>query len=265
MRLGNILTEIAHKYPQDSHITENSIRAYIQKDERIECIGRTSTYKLASWEGFSGSIPELLVRLLSIKGQPVQNTKLAQEALRYRPDSTPRSIISNINQKVNDGTLCMFYPDLVGLADKDYGQEYKIKPKTFEEYLKAFINFVEDNKRFPYSSSRGYERMLNHWYNKAKTLISLSDSEILTFSQAIKELEGSHYPHNPTESEFLSVCLSYKEFVSVTHRLISDEDDMDMFSWFTNSAKNYLDWKDNRKFYFQDLLNYIKGSISDKE
>jgi len=264
MRLRDILIEIAHMYPQDSHITETSIRVYIQKDERIECIGRTSTYKLASWEGFSGSIPELLVRLLSIKGQPVQNTELAQEALRYRPDSTPRSIISNINQKVKDGTLCMFYPDLVGLADKDYGQEYKIKPKTFEESLKAFVDFVEDNKRFPYPSSHGYEGMLNHWYNKAKTLISLSDSEILTFSQAIKRLERTHYPHNPKESEFLSVCQSYKEFLSVTHRLISDEDDMDMFSWFTKSAKKYLDWKDSRRFYFQDLLNYIKSSISDK-
>ena len=159
----------------------------------------------------------------------------------------------------------MFYPDLVGLANKDYGQEYKIISRTFEESLKAFVDFVHENKRFPYPSSRGYEGMLNHWYSKAKKLISLSDSEILTFSKAIKGLEDNHYPHNSRESEFLSFCQSYKDFVSATYRLVSDEDDMDMFSWFTKSAKNYLDWKDNRRFYFQDLLNYIKSSISDKE
>ena len=265
MRLKEIRIEFDRKHPNDPHNTDTTIRSYILKDERIESIGRTSTYKLASWEGFSGSIPELLVRLLSIKGQPVQNTKLAKEALRYRPDSTPRSIISNINQKVNDGTLCMFYPDLVGLANKDYGQEYKIISRTFEESLKAFVDFVQENKRFPYPSSHGYEGILNHWYNKAKTLISLSDSEILTFSEAIKKLEDNHYPHNSKESEFLSICQSYKEFLSATHRLISDEVDMDMFSWFTKSAKKYLDWKDSRRFYFQDLLNYIKSSISDNE
>lgn len=265
MRLKEIRIEFDRKHPNDPHNTDTTIRSYILKDERIEGIGRTSTYKLASWEGYSGSIPELLIRLLSIKSQPVQNTKLAKEALRYRPDSTPRSIISNINQKVKDGTLCMFYPDLVGLANKDYGQEYKIISRTFEESLKAFVDFVQENKRFPYPSSHGYEGMLNHWYNKAKTLISLSDSEILTFSEAIKRLEDNHYPHNSKESEFLSICQSYKDFLSATHRLISDEDDMDMFSWFTKSAKNYLDWKDNRKFYFQDLLNYIRSSISDKE
>lgn len=264
MRLEEIRIEFARKHPNDPHNTDATIRSYIQKDERIESIGKTSTYKLTSWEGFSGSIPELLVRLLIIKGQPVQNKKLAKEALKYRPDSTPRSIISNINQKVNDGTLRLFYPDLVGLANKGYGQEYKILPRTFEESLKAFVDFVEENKRFPYTLSRGYEGMLNHWCSKAKRLISLSDSEILTFSKAMKRLENFHYPHNSTESYFLSTCQSYKEFVSSTHRLVSDEDDKSISSWFKKSAKNYLDWKDNRKFYFQDLMNYIRISIQDK-
>ena len=80
----------------------------------------------------------------------------------------------------------------------------------------------------------------------------------------IKKFEDYHYPHNPTESYFLSTCQSYKNFVSSTHRMVSDEDDKSMFSWFKKAAQNYLEWKDNRKFYFQDLLNFIRASDHDK-
>lgn len=264
IRLKEIRAEFVRKFPQKAHNAESNIRSYIQKDERIESIGKTSTYKLSSWEGFSGSIPELLVRLLAIKGQPIQSNELAKEALQYRPNSTLRSITSNITQKVGDGTLCMYYPDFVGLADKNYGPKYKILPRTFDGMLKAFMEFVEENKRFPYLLSSGYEGMLSHWFYKAKKLITLSDSEIITLTKVIKKFEDYHYPHNPTESYFLSTCQSYKNFVSSTHRMVSDEDDKSMFSWFKKAAQNYLEWKDNRKFYFQDLLNFIRASDHDK-
>lgn len=264
MRLKEIRAEFVRKFPQKAHNAESNIRSYIQKDERIESIGKTSTYKLSSWEGFSGSIPELLVRLLAIKGQPIQSNELAKEALQYRPNSTLRSITSNITQKVSDGTLCMYYPDFVGLADKNYGPKYQILPRNFDGMLKAFMEFVEENKRFPYLLSSGYEGMLSHWFYKAKKLITLSDSEIITLTKVIKKFEDYHYPHNPTESYFLSTCQSYKNFVSSTHRMVSDEDDKSMFSWFKKAAQNYLEWKDNRKFYFQDLLNFIRASAHDK-
>lgn len=73
MRMEEIRKEFDRKYPNDSHNTEATIRSYIQRDDRIESIGRTSIYKLTSWGGFSGSIPELLIRLLAIKGRPVQS------------------------------------------------------------------------------------------------------------------------------------------------------------------------------------------------
>lgn len=261
MHIDEIRKEFSRLYPNDSHNNATTIRIYIQRDERIESIGRTSTYKLKSWEGFSGSIPQLLVRLLSIKSEPVQSSKLAEEALRYRSDSTLKSISSNINQKVNDGTLCMFYPDFVGLTNKVYGRKYKALPRTFDDFLKAFLDFIDKNKRYPYSSSQGYEGMLYHWYNKSKKLISLSDSEIIIFTKAMKEIEPFHYPHNSTEADFQSICLAYKSFVSSTHHLVSDEDDESMFSWFLKSAKDYMSWDDNRKNYFQDLLNFISHKL----
>lgn len=261
MHIDEVCKEFSRLYPNDSRNNVATIRTYILKDDRLESIGRTSTYKLKAWEGFSGSIPTLLVRLTTIKNKPIKATKLAEEALRYRSDSTLRSITSNINQKVNDGTLCMFYPDLVGLGGKNYGRKYKMLPRTFDDFLKAFVDFVDENKRYPYSSSHGYEGMLNHWYNKAKKLISLSDSEIIAFSKAMKELESFHYPHNSTEADFQSICLTYKSFVSSAHHLVSDEDDEHMFSWFVKSAKSYMSWDDNRKYYFQDLLDFISHKL----
>lgn len=262
MKIGEICTVISNKYPFDKHNSPETIRSYIQKDNRIESIGRTSTYKLKSRKDYSGSIPQLLVDILSTRQDPIATAKLSAEALLYRPDSTLRSIQSNISYKITDGTLVIFYPDLVGLSGRNYNKRYHLIPKSFEEFLKAFVDFVEDHKRYPLLQNKGYEGMLNRWYNKAKDFMSLNDKEIILFEETIAKLDAKkHYPRSTTEYNFWKKCNQYKQFTTQANRLINEGDDKTMFSWFMTSCKNYTSWNDNRKQYFTNLIQFIKTTL----
>lgn len=261
MHIREILTAFKEKLPEDHHDTAAALKYFIMRDDRIEPIGRTSTYKLTSWEDYSGSIPKLLVDLLLAHNSPVEISKLVEEALKFRMTSTKRSIESNINQKVADATLVMYYPNLVGLNGKSYDNKYKIVPKSFDEYLNAYVDFVENHKRFPILANSGYESMLYRWHSDAKALISLNDHEIIKFSEAMHTLETKHYAHGKTEFNFLIKCDQYKQFVLATGRVLTDEDDKPLASWFVKSAMNYLSWNDNRTYYFKDLLQFISKAI----
>ena len=116
MHIHEIYKEISSRYPNDSRVTESIIRTAIKKDDRIEGIGRSATYKLKAWGGYTGSISALLDMLVSRKNHPVEVKALAKEALIYRPDSNVKSIMTVISQKVKAGTLCMLHPNLVGMA-----------------------------------------------------------------------------------------------------------------------------------------------------
>lgn len=120
MHINEIYKEISSRYPNDSRVTESIIRTAIKKNDRIEGIGRSATYKLKTWGGYTGSISALLDMLVSRKNHPVEVKALAKEALIYRPDSNVKSIMTVISQKVKDGSLCMLQSNQVGLVGRDY-------------------------------------------------------------------------------------------------------------------------------------------------
>lgn len=261
MHIDEILAAFRQKLPQDKHDTLTAMRYFMKRDERIEPIGKTSTYKLTAWNVYSGSIPRLLVEILLAHNTPIETSQLVEEALRYRNTSTKRSIESNIKQKVADGALTMYYPNLVGLSGKSYDAKYKIVPGNFEEYLNAFVDFVEENERFPVLTNLGYESLLYRWYKDPKTLLSFTDQEIIRFSETIKMLNERHYAQGMKEYNFLTKCKQYRRFVSATGRMLTDKDDKPLASWFMKSAMQYQSWNDNRAYYFKDLLLFISKTV----
>lgn len=261
MRIDEILAVFKQKLPEDKHNTTTALKYFIIRDERIEPIGKTSTYKLTEWNDYSGSIPMLLVEILLSHNTPIEKSQLVEEALSYRSTSTKRSIESNINQKVADGTLIMYYPDLVGLNGKSYDATYRILPKNFKEYLDAFVGFVGKYKRFPVLANLGYESLLYRWYNNARTLVPLTDQEVIKFCDTIKMLDENHYAHGMKEFNFLTKCNQIKKFVSTTGRMLTEEDDKTLATWFIKSATHYQSWNDNRAYYFKDLLQFISKIV----
>lgn len=256
MHINDIFSEFRKIYPNDVHDTPLSLKSFIHNDERIENIGKTSTYKLSSWNIYAGSIPQLLIQILGAHTEPMKSAKLVSEALKYR-SSTVRSIESNISQKISDGTLIMFYPDLVGLKIKKYNSKYKQVPTDFDEYLTAFLDFVKANERYPFTNSRSYEGMLNRWYNSAKTLLNLSDSEIIKFTKMTNTLEEKHFPQTKRELDFKNKCTQFRDFVTSIGRMLTEDDDEVLYLWFVKSGKLFASWDDNRKYYFKNLMKFI--------
>lgn len=263
MKLKDIFVKYKEIIPDDGHDTPASLRQSILLDERIEPIGKISTYKLKKWSGFAGTIPELLLTLLKTHVDPVKVDTLVEECLKFRQDSTARSIGSNISAKVSNGMFTMYYPDLVGIANREYDKKFMQLPTSFKEFINAFKDFVLSNKRYPEMRNLGYESMLIRWYNDARQLICLTDDQIEEFSNTIKWLDKFHYPRNSNERNFLRQCELYKNFVSDTGRMVAQDDDASLNSWFSRANQNFAKWNDNRQVYFKELIKFISLKLSE--
>ena len=232
---------------------------YLTKDPRIVSIGKSGFWGLKEWEDGAGSIREISIQIVKKAIQPIQINDLIKLVIKRRPDSNENSISSIIRQTASSGELLLFYNDFIGYPQKKYIGEYTLMPKTFEDWLLAFREFVIKNKRFPYSTEDGYEGYLYRWFYRASQLTELTSDEILKIDALGKEL--SNYPHNATEYSFLQKCDLFKKFVEGNKRMLTKEDDVELFSWFYKSSRNYSTLNDNREKYFSQLLQYISNIL----
>lgn len=157
----------------------------------------------------------------------------------------------------------MYYPDLVSIANREYDKKFMQLPTSFKEFINAFKDFVLSNKRYPEMRNLGYESMLIRWYNDARQLICLTDDQIEEFSNTIKWLDKFHYPRNSNERNFLRQCELYKNFVSDTGRMVAQDDDASLNSWFSRANQNFAKWNDNRQVYFKELIKFISLKLSE--
>ena len=144
-------------------------------------------------------------------------------------------------------------------AKKKYDEKFIIYPRSFQEWIDTYKDFVIKNKRLPYCGQLGYEGYLYRWHYKASQLTELSSEEILLFDALEKKF--AHYPHNATEYKFLHNCNLYKRFVEGNNRMLKESDDTELFKWFCLASRNYITYSDNRKDYFRKLLQYLSGLL----
>ena len=232
---------------------------YLTKDPRIVSIGKSGFWGLKEWEEETGSIREISIQIVKKARQPIQINDLIELVMKRRPDSNGNSISSIIRQTAFSGELLLFFDDFIGYPRKKYIGEYTLMPKTFEDWLLAFREFVIKNKRFPYSTEDGYEGYLYRWFYRARQLTELSSDEILKIDALSKEL--SNYPHNATEYNFLQKCDLFKKFVEGNRRMLTKEDDPELSGWFYNASHNYGSFNDNRYKYFSQLLQSISAIL----
>lgn len=238
------------KYPNPS-----KIRNLLSSDNRITSIGRSAIWGLIEWGETVGSIREIAIHKIKKSRHPIKINDLAKLILEERPDSNEGSVETIIRQATIDNELLLFYGDYIGYPNKNYGKEYILMPRTFDDWLQAFRAFVEKNKRLPYSNQDGYEGYLYRWFYRASQLTELTSEEILKIDALGKEL--SYYPHNAIEYNFLQKCNLFKKFVESNKRMITKDDDQELNKWFYASSQNYSTYNDNRKMYFSQLLQYV--------
>lgn len=256
---GELLRQLKLKC-QEKGITCNisdvvQLTPYLTKEPRIVSFGKSGFWGLKEWEEETGSIREISIQIVKKARQPIQINDLTKLVMERRSDSNEKSVSSIIRQTASSGDLLLFYDDFIGYPRKNYIGEYTLMPKTFEDWLMAFREFVIKNKRFPYSTEDGYEGYLYRWFYRASQLTDLTSDEILRIDALGKEL--SNYPHNATECNFLQKCDLFKKFVEGNKRMLTKDDDQELNKWFYASSQNYSTYNDNRKKYFSQLLQYV--------
>ena len=242
------------KFKNSSQITP-----LLVKDPRIISIGRSSYWGLKEWDETMGSIREIAVGFVKKSEVPFSIKDLVNCVLGCRPDSNEKSVASIIRQTIMTGELLLFYGDYVGCPNRKYEKEYIIMPQTFDDWLRAFNDYVVKNKHLPYCNKDGYEGYLYRWHFKASQLTGLSSEEILKFDMLEKEL--AHYPHNLTEYNFLNNCNLYKLFVEGHNRMLVETDDSELYKWFYSASRDYSTYNDNRSKYFKQLLQYLSNKL----
>ncbi|MCR5064563.1 MAG: hypothetical protein K6A67_02230 [Bacteroidales bacterium] len=237
-------------------ITDSSqLTTFLSGDSRIISIGKSGYWGLKEWGEITGSIRNIAVKIVQKSKEPIQIEDLANRILLHRPDSAFDNVTTIIRQSVYMGEFVLFFDDYIGLKGKKYNDKYVIYPTSFGTWVDTYRQFVKINKRLPYCGQKGYEGYLYRWHYKASQLTDLSTEEILKFDALEKEL--AHYPQNATEYNFLQNCNLYKKFVESNKRMLTKEDDSDLFNWFYKYSRSYSSLDDNRNKYFGQLLQYI--------
>lgn len=231
---------------------------FLTRDKRIISYGKSGFWGLKEWGEITGSIREIAIELVRKSSIPIQIEDLAKKILLQRPDSNEKSVVSTIRQAGADKELLIFYGDYVGYPKRKYYEEYILMPQTFDEWLHAFKTFVIENKRFPYAGN-GYEGFLYRWHFRGAQFTNLSSDEILKLDALDREL--ALYPQNATEYNFLQNCNLYKKFVESNKRMLTKNDDIELFNWFYKTSRNYGNYDDNRNKYFSQLLQALSAIL----
>lgn len=236
----------------------SQITRFLANDQRIITYGKSSYWGLKEWGESYGSIRELARHFVMKSKEPVQIDDLTKFIMGSRPDSNENSITAIIRQTTSAGELLLFFGDYIGWPNRKYEKEYIIMPQTFDDWSKAFKEFVLSKKRYP-TAGLEYEGYLYRWYQRARQLTELTSEEILKIDALEKEL--AYYPHNMTEYNFLHKCNLYKKFVEGNNRMIEEADDSELYKWFNSASLNYSSYDDNRKDYFSQLLQYLSSIL----
>lgn len=259
MHINDIYERFKALYPDCKYDHPKYLKSYMLRDERFENIGKSSLYQLTEWGGYSGSIPVLVVDLVSIMDEPISIYELAKTVLKHRSDSTEKSVLSIIYQCIKEDKLVPYYGDYVGAKGKVYDSSFILQPQNFAEWMEAFKSFTYQHQCFPIGASRGFEGALYNWYYDARSYINMSSEEILAFHALMQELQ--YIPHNTSERKFLNNCEAYKSFVKLSGRMLTQKDETSLYMWFRTNMTKYTTYEDNRHHYFKELINYLQDEF----
>jgi hypothetical protein len=127
---------------------------------------------------------------------------------------------------------------------------------SVDKRFKEFKVFVATNNRIPNLIGENEEVTLARWLGNVQhgriDTTSEQEIEIKQFLEQNKEL-----PQNGTEYQFLQNCERIKDIVAKTQRLPKQTEYSSEYQWFMKYQRLYKTLLDNRKRFFEDLLQYL--------
>ena len=251
---------LKNKYPNDYILAFSTLKVKLLSSERIQCVGKTSTYKLSHWRNiFGGNIRDLLRKLLEESDVPL-SLDLLTAKVTDSFDTTRKNIHSNLSSSEDFTT---FVGGLYGLSNKTYSPEYipsdvSKTRATFDERFEAFKQFVNEFNRIPYASGIEEEESLARWkWNVLKRVLEVSDAQVQALSDFIEKKK--ELPSSGIEVNFKRNCIAYLDFVNENFEQPNYKSNHSLASWYSKNLNRYQDFTDNRRIFFEKLLNDLRG------
>src|SRR5690606_9133269 len=159
---------------------EAKIRVSMKQKNGFVPIGRKSMFGLKKWENElenfkGGTIRNIVEEYLMQFSVPKHISDITEYVLKYRPKSNQYSILQNL--KLDESGLYIFFKGShIGLTTKTYGSDFKkiseakkTDKKTWEERFEMLQNFIDIEKRLPFSNGVPEKEIkLYYWINVQK-------------------------------------------------------------------------------------------------
>ncbi len=262
MKLNDVFEAFKMKYPDHKYENPESIRSSLINSEDIVAMGKASTYALKSWNVFTGTIRDKIYEILEASESPLSIDEIYESVKDDFPTTNQNSLLSSMR---NDTTRFVeLNGALFGIVGKDYSAEATLKVPTkratASQHLDSFAKFVREKHRFPLYTENIEECKLQRWLHNVKNgIISLSPSEKEEFESLLRYYKSLAYPQSKAEYDFQIKCSEYREYIIMKHRGPDLHTAPKLLSWYITAQRNYNSYNDQRKMYFTELLDFIKG------
>ncbi|MGY0407614.1 MAG: sigma factor-like helix-turn-helix DNA-binding protein [Polaribacter sp.] len=178
-KVKEIFEKVLELHP-NYNTEEAKIRICMKRKDGFVPIGRKSVFGLKKWEkeleNFKGgTIRAISEEFLLNFNAPQHKKEIENYVKQFRPKTNANSIYNNLH--ADESNTFVFYENYyIGLSSKKYPDDFKILSKTassskhtWEESLEILKNFIDREKRPPYSSGcLQSEKKLYRWFNIQK-------------------------------------------------------------------------------------------------
>ena len=108
----------------------------------------------------------------------------------------------------------------------------------------------------PYQSVIEEEDSLKRWQtNVIKRILDVSEEQLNLLKEYMKS--NAYLPQNGRELRFYKTCKEYLDFVEENFEL--PKQPSQLFSWFNKHLSQFLQYGDNRKHFFEKLLQELNA------
>lgn len=260
MTLNELFSAYNTLYPSHAFDTLSKIKPYILQNPHIKAKGNAGIYMLDEWEGlFTGTLTDYLEQILDEFGKPMKVDELFLRAKKEYPNTTIKSVIS---LAFSSGRFVVYKGNIVGLSKNDSQaalekQKAGKRRHSFGVRFDEFRAFVDAHKRMPNLMGDEEEKSLAHWKTNVKSnIIDCTQEQRDSLERFISENQS--LPQNGTEDKFLQMCDAIKVFVSKNLCLPKIKEMPSEYTWLMKNLKKYSSYADNRKRFFEELLEYLK-------
>lgn len=161
--IEDIIKQAAIQF-EDLQIAENNIRPLLKEKHLFNYYGRSSTYGLVKWEKEndnlkSGTIRDIAESFLMEHSTPMHISQIADYVMKYRENSTERSIDSNL--QASENRFIFFQFGFWGLYSKNYQEFIPNRPHKFFE--KEIIKIITKDRL-------NYVQVVDFFANRDKLL-----------------------------------------------------------------------------------------------